>query len=345
MKRAGKMDRESVLGTKTSSKLPAISRAGAPRPALTCRPADRLEIHSALQMILGHQGRFATNEQVIDFLRLSISRKMSVNDIWIAAYDSRMAWAVMPVLNPGRTLLLLAPRIPRRTEDTTAAQSLIAKVRAEHPSANSAQMIQVLIDSDDQHSQSAWEEIGFETMAELIYLNAAVRDVPDEKPLPNDLHWLTYSEKTAELFMRTVATSYEKSLDCPQLTGRRDIQDVIASHKASGEFNPDTWFLLARGNQPLGVALLSRTHGDDSMELVYLGLVPEARGQGIGDLLLRRSLRVARDAHCDRLVLAVDGQNLPALRLYRRHGMWQVTTRLAMIYLLPTGPTDAASMI
>lgn len=309
-----------------------------PRRALTCRLADRQEIHGALQMILGHQGRFATNEQVVDFLRLSISRKMNVNDIWIAAYDSRMAWAVMPVLNPGRTLLLLAPQIPRRPEDTAAALALIAKVRSTHPSAGSAQMIQVLIDSDDQHSQATWRQAGFETMAELIYLNAAVRDVPDEKPLPDDLHWMTYSERSAELFMRTVAASYDKSLDCPQLTGRRDMHDVIASHKASGEFNPATWFLLSRQDRPLGVALLSKTFGDNSMELVYLGLVREARGQGIGDRLVRRALRVARDAHCDRLVLAVDGQNLPALRLYRRHGMWQVTTRLAMVCMADSAP-------
>ncbi|GHH81151.1 hypothetical protein GCM10018793_38000 [Streptomyces sulfonofaciens] len=67
----------------------------------------------------------------------------------------------------------------------------------------------------------------------------------------------------------------------------------------------------------------------DSRNAAYvrqIGVVPEARKQGLGSLLLLSVMHRARRHGRTAMVLTVDAANLPALALYRRLG-WQVESR------------------
>jgi len=128
-----------------------------------------------------------------------------------------------------------------------------------------------------------------------------------------------------------VAATYEGSLDCPRLNGRRDIEDVLSSHKSAGEFDPKLWFLLRERETPLGVLLLSESLRSDSIELVYLGLTPAARGRKLGELMMRQAYATVSARNQPRLCLAVDSQNTPALKLYYRHGMHRIASKLALL--------------
>jgi mycothiol synthase len=120
-------------------------------------------------------------------------------------------------------------------------------------------------------------------------------------------------------------------MDCPGLNGLRDIDDIIAGHKASGEFDPNRWYLLFERALPVAVLLLSRSPHADGVELVYLGLAPEVRGRGIADLLMHlATASVSADGRMQ-LSLAVDSRNERAMHLYFRHGMQRVGSRIALI--------------
>src|SRR5262249_18196923 len=121
------------------------------------------------------------------------------------------------------------------------------------------------------------------------------------------------------------------SQDCPALNGMREMDDVIAGHMATGDFDPNLWWVLCQENQPMAVLLLSRVPQGSTMELVYLGILPEARGKGFGDFLMQRALATAFSDNRENLSLAVDSRNRPALRLYYRHGMRRIGSRIAMI--------------
>jgi len=82
---------------------------------------------------------------------------------------------------------------------------------------------------------------------------------------------------------------------------------------------------------PLGVLLLARAPRTNALELVYLGLAPAARGRGLGDLAMRHALAVVAREGAGQLSLAVDANNAPALKLYYRHGLKRMTSRIAMI--------------
>jgi ribosomal protein S18 acetylase RimI-like enzyme len=295
-------------------------------------------------MILGIHGRPAAEEHVTDFLRFAVYRGINLNDIWVAADDrapaskrgARLLWAILPVVSPGRTMLLFSPSfLPPALQDTQAAH-LVERALETHR-ARSVDLVQVLLDPDDQTVARMYQHAcGFEQLAELIYLDRDVHRVPDA-PLPSNYAWETYSSTNHDAFARAVIASYAGSLDCPRLNGRRHIEDVLTGHKAAGEFDPNLWLLLRCRNGPsgsgqeAGVLLMSRSTRSSAVELVYLGLAPQHRGRKLGDAMMCRACAMAASIGSRRLSLAVDSNNTPALRLYRRHGMTQLCSRLALL--------------
>ena len=108
------------------------------------------------------------------------------------------------------------------------------------------------------------------------------------------------------------------------------MQQSLSSHRAVGVFDPATWFVLADGDQPQGVLLLSKVRREPVMEIVYMGVSQLARGSGVADLLMDQALRITA-AKATSLILAVDARNEPAKRLYARWGFVEIARRAAWI--------------
>lgn len=302
---------------------------GADQPPITFRPIRHEEVHDALRLILSTSGQSASEEQVVDFLRFAVYRGINLNDTWIADEAGAMRWAILPVVHPGRTMLLFAPSFaPPRLQERFICP-LVDRI-VEHYRERAIDLAQVLIDPAESAAIEVYRRCGFESLAELIYLDRAVRRAHDAA-LPPGFRWQPYSRANHDDFAQTVLATYTGSLDCPLLNGRRNIEDVLAGHKAAGEFDANLWLLLCAGSSAVGVMLLNRATRSDALELVYLGIVPKHRGKGLGDLLMRHALSIAAALGARRLSLAVDSRNHPALALYRRHGMTQVCARAALI--------------
>ena len=80
--------------------------------------------------------------------------------------------------------------------------------------------------------------------------------------------------------------TYKQTLDCPQINGVREMEDVLSGYRDVGQFDPGNWMLATRGGKDIGCVLLS-AHEDKLWELVYMGIVPEARGCRLGVELVR----------------------------------------------------------
>lgn len=294
----------------------------------------REEVAAALGMVLGSATHPADDGQVMDFIRFAGKRGINTAGVWLADVGGMLAWAVLPIVSPGRTMLLLGPSAaPAHPALRRAAGELVDAVCI-HFAGRNVQLAQVLIDAADTPSNRLYETRAFERVAELIYLQAVPRRKAPAPALPPDLQWVGYDTKSHAAFSTTIAETYWQSLDCPRLNGLRDMEDVLAGHKATGEFDPELWKLLcerdAAGARPLGALLLARAVPADTIELVYLGLTPTARGRGLGDFMMRQAMHAAA-ADASRLSLAVDSGNQPALKLYYRHGMQRVGAKLAMM--------------
>lgn len=161
---------------------------------------------------------------------------------------------------------------------------------------------------------TALAAVGFQPAANLLYL---VCDAKSPPPSPrvtfrpaNDLAALA----------AVIDQTYQGTLDCPALNGVRDTADVVAGYLASGA-SGGTWWRLAEENGAVIGCVLTATHpGTLSSELVYMGVVPAARGRQLGGDLIAEAQRLAHASGMEQSVLAVDAANRPALAAYERAG-------------------------
>ena len=111
----------------------------------------------------------------------------------------------------------------------------------------------------------------------------------------------------------------------------RPTEDVLDSHRATGAFDPNRWWLVTLEGEPEGCCLMTHCPSHRSVELVYIGLSPAIRGKGVGSRVLCTALRAVRGIDADEVTCAVDRANAPALRLYAALGFEEFTGRAAFV--------------
>jgi len=282
-----------------------------------------------MSIVLAPPGSSADARSTQEFIAFARERGISFDSLHVALRDGKIISAILPVISPGRTMLMLCPSGGQPKTDFATGQ-LIAPV-CRHSAAQGIHLAQTLIDPRDSALEKTFRDHQFDQMAELHYLQVQVPTDSTPPPLPAGLTWLPYSADRHTLFGQTILETYQNSLDCPALNGRRDIEDIVAGHQASGIFDPNLWLLLQEGETTLGVLLLSQSLRSDSIELVYLGLTPSARGRKLGELIMRQAFSSVAAQQQPKLCLAVDSQNTPALKLYYRHGMHRIASKLALL--------------
>ena len=122
------------------------------------------------------------------------------------------------------------------------------------------------------------------------------------------------------------------------LSGVREPADVIAGHRASGVFRPQSWWIAYEGQTPVGCVLSNDARMQHSAELIYLGVAPKFRGQGLGRVLLRRAVADAFDRGLTALTLAVDSRNHYALQLYQAAEFNETARQLAYAMFAKRAP-------
>ena len=168
---------------------------------------------------------------------------------------------------------------------------------------------------------------GFQHVSDLLYLVCLADDFPTHPPCP-ELQFEPYSPALHARFAQLVDATYEDTLDCPAVNGVRDVDDVLQGYRATGHFSPKRWFIVRHQGEEIGCLILTDYPEHATWELIYLGLLPAARGRGWGVGIVRHALWLAGQASRNRLVLAVDAANEPALRMYAAAGFqaWDQTS-------------------
>jgi ribosomal protein S18 acetylase RimI-like enzyme len=210
-----------------------------------------------------------------------------------------------------------AAREPRAELEDALIQDGLA--RLQH---RGARFIQCLLAPEDADCAPALTRNGFHNPTKLLLLRQRVESNGDD-PVPSAppfLAYRTYQECESELYAATLLRTYDETLDFPELNGFRNGAEVIEGHKSYGLFDPALWLLAFYRGQAAGVLLLARDPDAHECELAYMGVVPEARGHGIGRALVRLAVRAARELAAAQLTVSVDGRNEVAFQLYLQEG-------------------------
>jgi len=300
---------------------------------LTIRRAQPDERIAALRLAVtpASMPALERDRQVTAFLRYAEHLNWSLDRLWVIAAAQRLHWSALAIPSPGRTAMLLVAQPPR--PDAAVISDALGQISTTLFEED-VHLVQLLLMENERTTAAAARQVNFESIATLQYMKCDLNqpEASNSKvTVQPTWQWHQYDDQQHAAFRDVIAASYKGSLDCSALAGRRDIDDVIAGHKAAGEFEPRNWWLLTDAQNLLGCILLSRLPQRATMELVYLGVHPDHRGRGIGQVLLQQGIETARRNRCDTLTLAVDGQNTPALRLYESVGFTAREKRVAMI--------------
>jgi len=231
----------------------------------------------------------------------------------------------MAHLQTGRTAVLWPPRlIPQ--EGIEVGLSLVEGVCQELAS-RQVQLVYCFLETETGVESRLMQVAGFARLAQLLYLVCMTEDFPSHRPL-SSLSFEPYTPENHSRLVRTVEATYVESLDCPLLNQKRAIEDVLAGYQATGVHRPELWQIVRADQEDVGCLLLTDHPELESLELIYMGLIPSARGRGWGMDLARQAQWLTRQADRNQLLLGVDADNWPAIRTYASVGFRQWASRM-----------------
>jgi len=306
----------------------------ADEPVTRVDPANGRAVHRALAVLLTGRVKHA-GAAVDQFLQFVHQQGVALDRLWtVGREDDDPRGAVMLAPNPGRTAMLFISPAVRTWQRATMVRLLRAALADEDP--RQVTMVQALLDPAQDDEAAALLDAGFERLATLTYMQRR-GDASHGRTL-DGLQVVHWSERDRTLFERAILASYEDTLDCPGLLGRRDIGDIVAGHMATGTFDPQLWTVCVIDGEPAAVMLLSELPDPPAaispggtLELVYLGVARRHRGRGLARRLVAHALLTAAAQRLRHVILAVDEANTLAMALYRGFGFRATARKLALV--------------
>lgn len=290
-------------------------------------PARRAE---ALQLVFSHLTPQDQQRQAETMLDDSAGPSGGLEGLWAAYRDDRLVGAVLAQTQLGRTANIWLPRTAAG-EPSATAQRLLVEV-SDWLNTQDVRVAQVLLETVAEGDANLLRQGGFQRLADLLYLVCTENELPTEPP-GGPLEFEPYSTASHRRLAALVEATYRQTLDCPQLNEVRQIEDVLAGYRAAGVFHPSRWLIVRHRQQDVGCLLLADYPREENWELVYMGVAAEARGHGWGLDIVRHAQWLARQGGRPRLVLAVDAENEPAIRIYAAAGFaaWDRRTAYARV--------------
>jgi ribosomal protein S18 acetylase RimI-like enzyme len=281
--------------------------------AVTIEPARSDELAEAFGLIFRHPAE-TRERRVANALHLVRTGELDPAGVLVARASDGLRGAVICLPVPGASGLVWPPQVS--INPPTAIEDELLHHAAVWLRQRGARLGQALLTPAEAHLALPLERNGFVHITTLWYMRHSL-DVPFGLVRARDrLVYRPYADGDEDLFHQTLLRTYEETLDCPEVTGVRDLGEVLEGHRAQGVYDPRRWWLALDGDRPVGVLLLTGLPESDGWEVAYVGVVPEARRRGWGRELLHKALRAAHASQATHLTLSVDARNRPAWRLY-----------------------------
>ncbi len=285
----------------------------------TVEPARTDELAAALRLIFRHSPGNERDGRVANALNLIGQHELDPAGILVVrnAAGLRGALACSPV--PGAGGLVWPPQVTPGA-DQAALEDLLVQQACAWLYGRGTKLAQSLLPAHECALAGPLERNGFRHITQLCYMRHDLT-VPMALLGTNvRCRFESFAQCDRDLFERTLLQTYDGTEDCPEVNGIRTIGEIMEGHRSQGVHDPERWWLVWAAARPIGVMLLTEMPDGDGWDLVYLGIVPEARRQGFGRELALKALCEAKAADACQLTLSVDIRNRPACQLYRRVG-------------------------
>ncbi|MFW9768173.1 MAG: GNAT family N-acetyltransferase [Candidatus Thorarchaeota archaeon] len=167
---------------------------------------------------------------------------------------------------------------------------------------------------------------GFQFAAEEIHMRCNLNEsiIPERNP-PEGYTLRMFLDTPYETLEQVGYRTLKDSKEGLFLSMTHDEQMVTLQYFFDKEksYIDDASLILESNGEIMGF-VITRIGDDDEPEIGPIGLVPEARGKGLGSFLLVRALKSLKDSGYTSVSLDTTVTNHPAQRLYRKYGFEDV---------------------
>ncbi len=195
------------------------------------------------------------------------------------------------------------------------------------------------------------KRFGFHPIGTLDYLHGLVPPAEEaDKDALLTFEPIQWQPQPFRQFADLVERTYVETLDCPGLAEYRTAMQTLQGYQASGAYDPALWFNVRGSDEdPIGcmvlanhqpVASADNTDPSPVIEIVYMGLIPEARGRGCGKRLVEQAFAAARTVGAERMILGVDQRNTPARDIYQWAGLQPMLTETVWVKSLSSADSE-----
>lgn len=271
-------------------------------------------------------------QQAVDDLSNAAARgERSLAGLFAAWRRDEVLGAVLSEIMPGESASLWPARLAQGSPLCLAEQLL--KHALDWLESQGVEMVQCVLTTDSGEDAERLRSAGFAHPCDLLCLVSNVDRFPTA-PIATDLAFCAVPRGELSALTDIIEETYEQTLDCPALDARRDCRQAVAGYAATCRDDLSHWYLVRHHQECVGCLLLGHEASGKTWELVYMGLVPGGRGRGWGIDMVRQAQWLVREEQGERLLLAVDAANDPALRIYAAAGFITWDRRSVFIKML-----------
>ena len=181
-----------------------------------------------------------------------------------------------------------APRFGHRGSSRARARQrrISCSTRSSRICGTTGPLAQALLPIGDTLAAQRLLRHGFREVGQLDYMLCGSTTFPSQ-PASCELDFQPYRLGLRSRLAEVMEQTYQQTMDCPDLDGLRNVQDVLDGYRHTGQFHPDRWLLVRHQQTDVGCLLLADHPEHGQLELVYMGLVPGVRGRGWGHFLVQ----------------------------------------------------------
>lgn len=287
------------------------------------------EQEAAVRLLLRHVPEDLLPRRLAASLRMLETGEMDPLGLRVLRQGTDLLGATAGTVVPGGSGIVW----PAQGSDAAAEDRLMLDLLA-WLRGRGACLAQALLSPDETHLAGPLLRNGFRYVTDLWYLRHD-RDIANDLfDSPSRLTFQTFAQADSGVFSETMRLTFDGTLDCPEVTTARPIEEVIRGFREQGVFDPACWWLAWDGPHPAGVLLTSAVPEEDNWEVIYVGVVPTARGRGFGRELMLKALLEVRAAGVPEVFLTVDERNAPARDLYHSLGFEAFDRHAVFLILL-----------
>ena len=242
-------------------------------------PASASLRREALEMVLQEVPAARRGAHIAGLLAAEQAGRMDLSGLLIARQAGHLWGTVWAQVQPG-AWPVFGPRSPRTKYLHRAHDALLAAI-VEWLGRQDVRLAQILLAVDASRQRTQLAAQGFEHLADLFYMVCPAAGLPNHEP-ETSLQFESVSSTAPRGWPRSSSALTNERSTAHSSTACGDITDVLAGYRACGDVRSATLVDRRRGESDVGCLLLADHAAEDQWEIVYAGLVPDARGRSYG---------------------------------------------------------------